>query len=238
MALTKARPPLTAISQMLFGTTVIDIPNTGGPIDTDVAGQDVLDLTTTTAIFDDAITVTANSLEGEEIALSTSGGASADVKTTATSMEVGTSTVHPLELIANSISGLIVGTDGRVTLATTGNGVSHLVDKDYVDTAVADVADDFTATVAAEGALSIPVSTGDNLLFKWGLNSGTGDRTITFADAFPNAIFFVTGTPLNTGAANSDGWYGVESVGTASFVWNSANRGGYSGGVYWFAIGF
>lgn len=238
MALTKARPPLTAISQMLFGATVIDIPNTGGPIDIDVAAQDVVDLTTTTAIFDDAITVTANNLEGEEYALSTSGGAAGDVKTTATSMEVGTTSIHPLQLIANSISGLIVGTDGRVTLDTTGNSTGHLVDKDYVDTQITGVANSFTATVAAEGALAIPVSTGDDLLFKWGLDTGSGDRTISFAGAFPNAIFFVTGTPTNTGAANSDGWYGVDSVTTSGFTWNAANRGSYSGDVYWFALGF
>ena len=223
---------------MLFGSTVIDIPNTGGPIDVDVAAQNVVDLTASTAIFDDAITVTANNFAGESIALSTSGGAVGDVFTDATSMEVGTTSVHPLELIANSISGLIVGTDGRVSLNTTGNSSAHLVDKDYVDTEITGVSSSFIATIAADGALSIPVSTGDDLLMKWGLDTGSGNRTITFASAFPNAIFFVTGTPTAVGSANSDGWYGVDTVGVSSFIWNAANRGSYSGDLYWFAIGY
>ena len=54
MALTKARPPVTAINQMKNTTTVIDIPTAASDIDIDVAGLNVVDIGSTTITIDDS----------------------------------------------------------------------------------------------------------------------------------------------------------------------------------------
>ena len=164
MALTKVRSPVSAISEMAFGTTTVEITSTAGPIDINIAGLDNLDLTTTTAVFDDLVTVTANLFQTEVVSIDTTAGASATLQTTATEAQLGTDTAHPLELYANAITALILATDGKVGLQVEGTAIGDLVTKAYVDTADALNATlaDITATTAVTGSISIPNSTGNS----------------------------------------------------------------------------
>lgn len=238
MALTKARPPATAISNMAFGTTQIDIPNAGGDIDIDVASANVIDLGSTTITVDDLVSLIVKNITTEIVTLSTAAGSDGIVQTNATEMEVGTTDLTPLELMVNSIPQLTIATDGKVTLGTVGTAASHLVDKDYVDTQIASGAAN-TATVATNGQLIVQATPND-IILKWGQKTGTGSRTITFADdtaAYPNACFIAMGQPINAGTASSDGWYSSTSISTTGFTWTDS-RGNFSNNVQWWAVGY
>lgn len=207
MALTKARPPVTDISQMANGTTVVDIPTAAADIDIDVAGLDVIDLGSTTITIDDLVTLVANTITGESVSLSTSGGAAGSAITDATDLTIGTTSAHPLLLMANSITGLTMGTDGKVALGVDGTGATHLVDKGYVDTQVALAATltDIDATMAVTGHITIPNSTGNDLIINWGAMgsaSNNADTTVTFDQAFANAFFGGVATSTETGGTD------------------------------------
>ncbi len=238
MPLTTVRLPVADIAAISNGTTDITIAASGGDIDVDVAGANVIDIAETSITIDDLVTLVANTITGESFLPQTGSGAQGQVESSATELTVGTTSAHTVDLISNNVPTMTLETDNKVTLAVVGTAGDQLVDKDYVDTEAAAQGGQDTATTS--GQIIIPGST-ENIIIKWGVKSGTGTRTITFADdtaAFPNAIFTVVATPQNTGSANSDGWNGVQTLATTGFVWNSANRGSYAGDVNWIAIGY
>lgn len=204
MPLTTVRSPVTDIDQMSFGTTSVIIPSSGGPINVVVTGLSVLDFTSSTAIdVDDLVTLTANVFDTEVITLATSGGAEGDVHTEATLMSVGTTTGHPLELIANAITGLTIATDGKVELDIDGTAANHLIDKGYVDNLITTQA---SATQSSTGHITIPVSSGNDIIVNWGTEGALvdgGNVVVTFEEAFPNAIYVAFVTP--TTSAHFDG---------------------------------
>jgi hypothetical protein len=237
MALTKVSALVSEISKLLFGTTKVEIASSGGPIDIDVAGINVVDITTTEVTLDALVTLITDKIISETILIGTPAGADARLATSATETKMGGTTSFPVEILQNNIPRLTIGTDGKITLDIQGTATNQLIDKAYVDAAAPDPN---TVTVATNGQIIFPNPGGDDIIVKWGVKTGSGSRTITFADdtaAFPNAISTVLATPQNTGSANSDGWWGVESLATTGFVFNSANRGSYGGSVNWIAIG-
>ncbi len=238
MPLTKVRLPVADIAAISNGTSTMTVLSAGGDMDLNISGANVIDFAETAITIDDLVTLVANTITGESFLPQTTSGAQGKVETGATEFTVGTTSAHTVDLIANNIPTLTLETDQKVTLATVGTAGTHLIDKDYVDTATGTQGGQETATTT--GQIIIPGTTND-IIFKWGVKSGTGDRTITFADdtaAFPNAIFTAVATPTSTGSANSDGWNGVENLSTTGFDWNTANRGSYSGSINWMAIGF
>lgn len=239
MALTKARPPVTAISEMLNGTTNVDIPTAGSAIDVNVTGVDVADISSTQFGIDDAIEFIARTLTGESISLATTSGAEATLETNASNATLQTTSLHNLILGANSLSNLILGTDGRVTLATEGNQNNHLVSKLYVDDIAGDlpsITDDIDATLASEGHLSFPTNAG-NIIINWGTVNGDNDSLIavTFDEAFPNAGLAAVATRVSA-ATSLDRTVNVSSLSTTGM--DIRNNSGTPTDVYWIAIGF
>jgi hypothetical protein len=228
--------PVAEIAAISDGTTDVTIAGPGGDIDINVSGANVIDIAETIITIDDLVSLVAKAIISESIILSTAAGADGRVATNATVMHVGTTDTSDLELRVNSIPVLTAESTGKVALATVGTLGNQLIDKDYADNLSSG---DPSTTSATSGQLLIPTS-GDDIIIKWGVKSGTGSRAILFSDdtaAFPTAIYTVIATPQNTGSANSDGWWGVESLATTGFTWNSANRGSYAGNVNWLAIG-
>ena len=237
MALTKVQPPVTAISEMEFGTTNIEITSTGGPIDVNVAGLDVVDLTSTTITVDDLVTLIAKKLTTEVVTVATAAGADGVIKTDATKMQAGTTDLSPLEILMNNVAQMTFQTSGKVGLTVVGTAAGELIDKNYVD--VGDAASaTVTNTLTTIGASSL-AGTGGTLLLKWGVIAGAGNPTpVVFASAFPNALFNVQITPEDAGTPNSDGWASTTSRSVTGFDITPASRGGaYTGNWNWFAIG-
>ena len=238
--LTKVRVPVSDIAKLSSGTTMIDITSSGGPIDIDVAGLEIVDILNTGVTVDAAKILTAKQITGETVLLSTTAGASASVATGATKLQVKTTSAHVLELLANSVLGLTVGTDGKLTLGVQGTSGTHLVNKTYVDTAAAS-ASATVATIADPGTISIPNSTGNNLVIKWGVTNGSAGiqlTQVTFATAFPNAIFVALVVPQHNVLASSDGWWGVYNKTTAGFQINQANHLAGTLPYNWVCIGY
>ncbi len=237
MALTKARLPVIEVSTMDFGTTQVAIASSGGPIDIDVAGLDNLDFTSTTAIFDDAVTVTANDLQTEVVSLDTTAGASATLETQATLATLGTDTAHPLELYANSITGLTIATDGKVELDVVGTASNHLVDKNYVDAGDTGALDGIVSNNVINGSVQIPNDTGNDLIINWGVTSTVSNDqlAVTFDTAFPNSAF-VGYCVRQNGTASLESAAHINSLTTSGM--NVVNSGGTTSPLGWLAIGF
>jgi hypothetical protein len=235
--LTKVRFPVSAISQIANGTSKVDIASSGADVITTVSGNTIATAQTTGLLINAVKVLTAKQITSEVISLSTAAGASATVGTTGTKGQVAVTSAHPLDLIANAISGLLIGTDGKVTLGVQGTSAAHLVNKSYVD-AAASSASATTATVASNGTISIPNSSGTNLVVKWGTQAGSGVLTqVTFGVAFPNAIYVALAIPTHNSTANSDGWFGVYNKQLTGFQINQANRASSTYSWNWIAIG-
>lgn len=238
MPLTKAQPPVTAINELIFGTTNVDIPSAGADIDVNVAGVDVADISSTVYTIDDLVTLVARKLTAEVITIATSGGSDGILQTDATKMQVGTTDSTPLEVLMNNIARLTVQTDGKIALATVGTAADELIDKNYVDAGDASAAV-ITNTAATIGQSGLDDGTNEVIL-KWGIIAGAGTpTTVTFASAYPNALFVVVLTPQDAGTANSDGWFNTTNRSVTGFDIIPAGRGGaFTGNWDWIAIGF
>jgi len=194
MALTKVKLPVAAISAIVNGTSDITIGTASGNLVVTRGGTVVGTWSTAGLTLATAGTLDADIISGEAINLATTSGAAATIETTLTQLEIGTSSAHPLELSANDTTALTIATDGKVALAVDGTAANHLVDKGYVDTAVAAAASiaDIAAVTGTTGSISIPNSTGNNLIINWGttasINSGSGAVAVTFNREFPNAF--------------------------------------------------
>jgi len=238
MALTKVRVPVASISKIDSGTSNVNIASAGADITNTVAGTLISTTSPTGVVYPATMRVTTPLITSEDVTLATTAGATARVKTTATKLQVGTTSAHVTELLANAIVALTLETGGKVQLPVEGTAANHLVTKAYVDAAAAS-ASAITATLATTGTISIPNSTGTNFIIKWGVTNGSGVLTqVTFAAAFPNAIFVALAVPLHNSTANSDGWFGVYNKLTTGFQINQANRGGSTYPWQWVALGF
>lgn len=239
MALTKVSPPVTAISKLDNTTTVIDIPTAASDIDIDVAGLDVLDIGQTTITLDDLVTLVGKNVLTELIAIKTTAGAEGVVDTDATKMRVGTTTLDPLEILTNAIPRMTVAATGAVALGVTGVNADELVDKNYVDTSSPNLSVALADLIAANtttGSVQVPNSTGNDLIFNWGLTASISSTSevVTFDTPFPNAIFvgFATRNIVTQGdnAAHA-GNYTLTTM-------EVSQTGSASSTVAWLAIGF
>ena len=235
--LTKVRVPVSDIAKIIFGTSQVQIPSSGADINVTVSGNSIMDYQTTGAIFNAAKIFTAKQITGETVLLATAAGASANLSTTGTKGQLKTTSAHPLELAANSVVGATIGTDGKVTLGVQGTSGTHLVNKTYVDSVGGSFAA-IVATLATTGQVSIPNSTGTNLIIKWGQTNGLGQLTqVTFGTAFPNAIYIAIACPVQNVFAGSDGQFGVYNLQLTGFQINQSNRGASTYPHTWLAIG-
>lgn len=239
MALTTVRPPVTDISLLSSGTTAVTILSAGGDIDIDVAGADVIDISSTTVLIDPLVTLEADLFDGEQILLATTSGAELTLETQGLLARLLTTNGFPLELGANGITGLTIATDGKVELDVDGTATNHLVDKGYVDTQVGAAIDesDMVATLTSPGSIQIPNSTGSDIIINWGENGVVANNsvtTVTFDTAFGTALLM--GICCSTTQANHDGTMSViNKTLTTMDVHSSLDK---SSGFDWIAIGY
>lgn len=239
MALTKVRPPVTAISKLENTTTVVNIPTAAADIDIDVAGLDVLDIGQTEITVDDLVTLISKNILTELMAIKTAAGAEGVVNTNATEMKVGTTTLDPLEILTNNIPRMTVAATGAVTLDIVGANGDELVDKDYVDTSSPASSVALANLIAANtttGSVQIPNSTGNDLIINWGQTASIASTSevVTFDTPFPNAIFvgFATRNIVTQGDnATHAGNYSLTQM-------TVSNTGSAASTVAWLAIGF
>ena len=241
MALTKVRLPVAALSAISNGTSSITVLTAGGDMEVDIAGVTTMNLRSTDITILSTVPLVAPLITTEDISLTTVAGADMTVQTTATQGEIETTTAHPLVLGANSIDALTIATDGKVALAVDGTAANHLVDKGYVDTAVATAAalSDIVATNTSNGSISIPNSSGNDIIINWGttasVNSGSGAVAVTFDTAFPNA-FLVAVVSRNIASNGAD--EGVNYAGGSTTGMNVYPTYSASSPVGWVAIGY
>lgn len=243
MALTKVQALVAEISLLANGTTTIDIPTAAADINVDVAGLNVIDLGSTTITVDDLVTLVANKITSEEIDLSTVSGAAGTMVTDATKMQVGTTSTHATELIANALPVLTAQTTGKVTLATVGTALDDLVDKNYVDNLISGVGGavvpaDIVSVQARPGYLQIPTSLGVDLIINWGRTGALKNacETVTFSKAFPNGFLIGSANRNETTASNEAAAHA--STGTLTTMKVCQSGKGSTVACDWIAIGY
>jgi hypothetical protein len=243
MALTKARKPVTAINEMVNGTSNIDIPTLGGDIDINVAGVDALDISSTDVTS--SLPVTSSVINGETLNLLTALGSTLLLRSGVTENALLGTTAHPTVLGANSLNNLILNTDGTTTVMNTGTLGTHIVDKNYVDTQVAAIGSG-SGTVAINGEVDLALSGGGILGIKWGrFNSLIPNTlsTITYVTegltAFPTNTLMVQVTNINTALGTQEASTVVSGTpAAASFqVFHPGGAGSLNPGMFWFALG-
>lgn len=239
MALTKVRLPVADIAAISNGTSDVTIGSAGGDIVETRAGVIINTIGAAGYTFGAGLTLDVDNISSEDISLSTAGGAAGTLQTTLGQMELETTSAHPLVLGANSIDGLTIETDGQVTLGVVGDEPTHVMDKNYIDTALALKAtlSDIVATIGTEGSITIPNSTGNDLIIKWGKTAAIGatSQAVTFATAFPTAIFTAYLSLNNTSSSGDNNTaYGNES--TTGFTIYKGNSASHP--VSWLAIGY
>ena len=240
MALTKVRPPVTDISLLSNGTTQINIPTAGADVDVNVAGANVIDLGSTAITIDDLVTLVVQNVLSEIVTLETAAGAEGVVQTDATKMQIGATTLDPLEIITNNIARLTVASSGAVVLGVQGANPTELIDKAYVDGAApaASVAlADLVVVNATTGSAVIPNSTGNDLIFNWGINPSVlnnSNTVVTFNQAYTSAFFVGFAQP--TTSDNHDGTMEVFANSLTTMTIHSSLD--HSSAFNWFSIGF
>jgi hypothetical protein len=239
MALTKVRLPVADIGAISDGTTDITILSTGGDIDMNVAGVNVLDLTSTDVTIGTGLTLVTETITGETVNLATAAGASATLRTTLSQAELETTSAHPLVLGANSTDGLTIGTDGRVSLGVVGSLAGQLINKDYVDTAVAALPgnSDFVFSATTPGSLRIPTDGANDFILNWGITAFLSEakETVTFDTAYPNAMLGGMATRITGNSSRQDAAH-VNPLSTTQM--EVLQTGGNSSQVFWFAYGY
>jgi len=239
MPLTKVRPPVTDISLLSNTTTQINIPSAAADIDIDVAGINVMDIGSTTIVVDPAVTLDSDLITGEQYTMATAAGASATLETQAALARLLTTSAHPLELGANSITGLTIATDGKVELDVEGTANNHLVSKLFVDTAIAGVTGsaDFDFNAITNGSFSVPNDTANDWIINWGVSPSISNTqtAVTFNTAFPNGAFVGIACRQN-GTSSLESAAHINSLTTTGM--NVVNSGGTSSPVGYIAIGY
>jgi hypothetical protein len=234
MALTKVRPPVSDISSISWGSTDASIPVASGDLVITVAGAEIATFSAT-GVDLGALAVGALEVDAQDVNV-VNGTVIGQVHADATEVVVGTTSAHPLSLIANSVEGLLIGTDGKVTLGVEGTAVGHLVTKAYVDSVV-NLASSIDGNAASSGHISIPNSSGDDIIINWGSDSGSKSALIpiVFDEPFPNAALCAVAT-RNNSSSSIDRTVNVANVTTTGMdVRNNSNG---STDFYWLAIGY
>jgi hypothetical protein len=130
----------------------------------------------------------------------------------------------------NAMTGTSDFTAGRIKVPTraAADSGTDAASTAMVQAALASFAATMGGTVAATGSYSFA----NGLIAKWGTSgsiAASGNATVTFAAAFPAALFGVVLTPL----ANSSGW--ASNHAAASFRINNGSGG--SAAFFWLAFG-
>ena len=239
MALTKVRPPVTAISKLDNTTTQIDIPTPAGDIDINVAGLDVLTIGQTAITLDDLVTLTAKNVLTELMAIKTSGGAEGIVQTDASKMQVGPTNLNPLEIITNNIPRLTVAAAGKIALGVQGTDGNQLIDKAYVDAsapALAVLLANMVGVTSTTGSLKIPNSTGNDIIINWGQTASISSTSevVTFNQAYANAVFIGLATRNLVTQGDNAAHAGNYTLTTMEV----SQTGSAASTVAWLAIGY
>jgi hypothetical protein len=232
MALTKVRLPVADIESISNGTSNINIATEDGNAVVTVGGT-TIGTFSSTGLNLGGLTLIVDTLQGEIVSLS-QGAVASKIEAAVSQGVAGTTSAHPFSLIANAIEGLSIGTDGRVSLGVQGNANGHLVTKQYVDNAAG--ATSTTATMASEGHVSIPTTSG-NLIINWGTVNGNNNNLIpvTFNQTFPTAAFVAMAVRVST-STSLDRTVNVANLSTTGM--NIRNNTNTSTPVYWMAIGY
>ena len=134
------------------------------------------------------------------------------------------STATPTEVVVVRETDSIASNDNDTTIPTSA------AVKDYVDNS-----SNYTpATYAGEESIELP----NGLVMKFGIVTGTGDRSVTFATAFDTAVINISVTNIDSGSEDSAGTSnphiktGYSTTGFTTYV-NSLS----SSGSFWQAIG-
>lgn len=238
MALTKVRLPVADIAAISNGSSKVDMSTSGGDVVVTVGGTTIATFSSTGVNLGSLDVTTTGTINSQDVLLS-QGAVAAKAEAATTQGVVGTTSAHPLSLIANAIEGLSIATDGQVTLGVEGTATDHLVTKSYVDGLTGLGASDFSATTATTGSLTIPNSTGNDLIINWGQTGSITNTqvTATFDTAFPNAylVGFVS-SQKSTGMQHNRSPYIGGTPGTTSMV--VAQPEAVSKQVNWLAIGY
>jgi len=241
MALTKVRVPVADIEAIQNGTSNVTISTAADDIVVTRGGTTIATFDATGMTFGATLTVVVDNITSEQIDLATTAGAAATIQTNATDLSIETTSAHPVVLGANSTDALTIATDGKVALSVDGTAADHLIDKGYVDTQVALAASlaDIVATNTSTGSLSIPNSSGNDIIINWGITAsitrGAGATAVTFDTAFPNAFLqgYVSRNIASSGAEAGVNWANGSTTGMDVYQSGSA-----SSPVSWFAIGY
>ena len=237
MALTKVRLPVADISAISDNDSNVTVDDAGGTIDVVVNGATIASFDAT-GVDLGVLAASLQTLAAQDVDV-VNGTVVGQVHADAAEVLIGTTSAHPTTIMANSIDGLEVGTDGKVTLGVEGTGVGHLVTKAYVDAAVALglTLTSVDSTVASSGHITIPNSSGNDLIINWGVTAPISNTqaAVTFDEAFPNACFVAMATRQN-GTASLESAAHVNTITTTGM--NVVNSGGTSSPVGWIAIGY
>ena len=237
MALTKVRLPVADISAISDNDSNVTVDDAGGTIDVVVNGATIASFDAT-GVDLGVLAASLQTLAAQDVDV-VNGTVVGQVHADAAEVLIGTTSAHPTTIMANSIDGLEVGTDGKVTLGVEGTSVGHLVTKAYVDAAVALglTLTSVDSTVASSGHITIPNSSGNDLIINWGVTAPISNTqaAVTFDEAFPNACFVAMATRQN-GTASLESAAHVNTITTTGM--NVVNSGGTSSPVGWIAIGY
>lgn len=238
MALTKVRQPVADIANISNGTSSIDIASAGADAIVSIAGAVIGTFSSTGLDLNTGLTLVSDVITTESVGLTTVAGASATLETTLTQGRLRTTSAHQLALGANSLDGLTIETDGKVTLGVEGTEVGNLVTKAYVDNAATTLAvqiADVVLTESTNGSITIPSSTGNDLILNWGTTASfSGLQSVTFNTAFPNGFLGAVVSRVTTGDFEAPAHYG--SATTTGMTLRQT--GGTATPVSYFALGY
>lgn len=237
MALTKVRLPVADIEQISNGNSNVDIASSGGDINAVVAGVTVGTFNAT-GLDLGALTLAARIISARDVNL-LNGTVATQLHSDATEGVLGTTSAHPLSIIANNVEAFLVETDGQVQLGVEGTATNHLVTKSYVDANAGVAASGFVANTSVNGSLTIPNSTGNDLIINWGItnsiNEASGAVAVVFDKAFPNSFLHAQ---VSRNIASNGAEEGVNVAGGSTTGMNIYPSYGISSPVYWLAIGY
>jgi len=234
MPLTKVRPPVSDINEISRGTSRVTIPAAAGNIVVTVAGTQIAEVSPT-GIDLGVLSLLAGEIDTTHVHIEESGIHAHLLTLGGTEGAVGTATPHPFGIYANSLKGLNIETDGKVTLGEQGTASGHLVNKAYVDAIEAAIVIS-ESSLASNGHLRLSTNSGD-LIVNWGTVTGNNSvlLPVTFDEVFPNAPVCAVATRVSP-STSLDRSVNVSSVTTTGM--NIRNNTSTSTDVYWLAIGF
>lgn len=240
MALTKVALPVAEIAAIISGTSDVTIATVADDVVVTAAGTIVGTFAPTGLTLGAGLTLVTDNITTEDITLATVSGASGSVSTGLSNMLIETNSAHTLNLRANSLLGLRIETNGEVHLPNSGSLANHLIDKNYVDTALALKPDlnDIVATNAVNGYIRIPNSSGNDIIVNWGQTQALQNSStpVNFALTFPNACLVALGT-RNTSSPAREASCHVNAWSTTGMTVVQSGSGS-NDPCTWLAIGY